>query len=48
MPVNHRSMMNVVPIPTRMSEKGASTIVPNDVIQSPAMWMPRLIAMTPK
>jgi hypothetical protein len=48
MPVNQRSMMKVVPMPTRASESGANTIVPKDVIQSPAIWMPRPSAMTPK
>jgi hypothetical protein len=47
MPVNQRSMMKVVPMPTRASKRGQNTIVPNEVIQSPAMWMPRPIATTP-
>jgi hypothetical protein len=48
MPVNHKSMMKVVDSATRASETGANTMVPNEAIQSPAMWMPRLSVMTPK
>ena len=46
--VNQRSMMKVVPIVTRKSEKGENTIVPKDVIQSPAIWIPMPIAKMPK
>ncbi len=47
MPLNHRSMMKVVPMPARQSDSGASTMVPKLVIQSPAMCVPIARTLTP-
>ena len=47
MPLNHRSMMKVVPMPARQSDNGASTMVPKLVITSPAMCAPSDSAVTP-
>ena len=37
MPLNHGSMMKVLPSPGRMSESGQKIIVPKLVIRSPAI-----------
>ena len=47
MPLNHRSMMKVVPMPARQSDSGAKTIVPKLVIQSPAICVPIASTHTP-
>jgi hypothetical protein len=47
MPLNHRSMMKVVPMPARQSENGANTIVPKLVMTSPAMCSASPMAVTP-
>ncbi len=47
MPVNHKSMMNVVPIAARQSEKGANTMVPKLVMMSPTICAARLSAVMP-
>ena len=46
--LNHRSMMNVVPMPKRASDTGAKIIVPNEVIRSPTICAPRPSAAMPK
>ena len=47
MPLNHRSMMNVVPIAARQSEKGARIMVPKLVMTSPTMCVNSASAVTP-
>ena len=47
MPLNHRSMMKVVPMPARQSESGAKMMVPKLVIRSPAMCAARASAVMP-
>jgi len=44
---NHRSMMNVVESAKRCSETGHSMSVPNEVIQSPTIWMRMPPSATP-
>ena len=39
--------MKVVDNAKRRSDSGARNIVPNEVIQSPTMWMPMPSAITP-
>jgi hypothetical protein len=46
-PLNHRSMMNVVPIAARQSEKGARIMVPKLVMTSPTMCVNSASAVTP-
>ena len=47
MPLNHRSMMKVVPSAERQSDKGARIIVPKLVIRSPTMCANSASAVTP-
>ncbi len=47
MPLNHRSMMKVVPMAARQSQNGANTTVPKLVMRSPTMCAASAIAVTP-
>jgi hypothetical protein len=47
MPVNHRSMMKVVPSAKRAFDNGARIIVPKPVMRSPTMCVASANAHTP-